>query len=101
MKTQERNGVIDALALGKQAEPYVIELRRDFHRHPELSLQEHRTIGVVTSELEKMGIPYEIVPNGGVIGIIEGAQPGKSLILRADLDALPMKEENVNLKTKK
>lgn len=101
MKIQERNGVIDALALARQVEPYVIELRRDFHRYPELSLQEHRTIGVVTSELEKMGIPYEVVPNGGVIGMIEGAQPGKGLILRADLDALPMKEEDVNLKTRK
>lgn len=101
MKTLERNDVMDALALARQVETYVIELRRDFHRYPELSLQEHRTIGVVTSELEKMGIPYEVVPNGGVIGIIEGADPGKSLILRADLDALPMKEEEVNLKTKK
>ncbi|SOC44971.1 amidohydrolase [Ureibacillus acetophenoni] len=101
MKTHERSDVIDALVLAKQAEPYVIELRRDFHRYPEVGLQEHRTIGVVTSELEKMGVPYEVVPNGGVIGVIEGTEPGKSLILRADLDALPMKEEEVNLKTKK
>ncbi|MGE7770301.1 amidohydrolase [Viridibacillus arvi] len=105
MKTQntENNRVfeINTLEAANEVEQYVIDLRRDFHLHPELSLQEERTIKVVTEELTKMGIEYEIVPNGGVISFIEGNQEGKSLILRADLDALPMKEETQNLKETK
>lgn len=92
---------INALEAAKEVEQYVIKLRRDFHLHPEIGLQEERTIKVVTDELAKMGIEYEVVPHGGVIGVIEGEQDGKSLILRADLDALPMKEEAKNLKETK
>ena len=87
--------------MAKQVESYVIDLRRDLHLHPEISLQEVRTIQVVTDELTKMGIDFEVVPNGGVIGCIKGAHEGKSLILRADLDALPMKEAETNLKGQK
>lgn len=85
------------LALAEKVEPYVIDLRRDFHRHPEISMQEERTMQVVMKELENMGIDYEVVPDGGIIGIINGEQEGKSIILRADLDALPMKEDDENL----
>lgn len=82
-------------------EQYVIDIRRDLHRHPEIGLQEVRTMNVVTEELSNMGVPYEIVQDGGIIGFIHGAKPGKTLILRADLDALPMKESLFNLKQKK
>ncbi|QPQ35732.1 amidohydrolase [Lysinibacillus sp. JNUCC-52] len=92
---------IDSLKMAQQLEDYVIGIRRDLHRHPEIGLHEVRTIKVVTEELSSMGIGYEIVPNGGIIGFIEGNQAGKTLILRADLDALPMKEEETNLKMKK
>lgn len=92
---------LDTLQAAKEVDDYVIKIRRDLHLHPEIGLQEVRTIKVVTEELAKMGIQYEIVSNGGIIGFIEGNQPGKSLILRADLDALPMKEEENNLKGKK
>lgn len=85
----------------KAIEKDVIKIRRDLHEHPEVSMQEKRTIRVVTEHLESMNIPYEIVPYGGVIGFIDGEQPGKTLILRADLDALPMKESPVNLKQEK
>lgn len=91
----------DTLLLAKEVEQYVIKLRRDLHVHPEISMQEVRTMKVVTDELEKMGIQHEIVPDGGIIGIIEGEKEGKSIILRADLDALPMNEEETNLKQKK
>lgn len=92
---------LNALKAAEEIEGYVINIRRDLHKHPEIGLQEIRTIKVVTEELTKMGIDYEIVPNGGIIGFIHGEQPGKTLILRADLDALPMKENENNLKMKK
>ncbi|MDR0852692.1 MAG: amidohydrolase [Clostridiales Family XIII bacterium] len=73
-------------------ERYVIEMRRDFHRHPELSLAEVRTSGIVREELEKFGIPYEIVGDQNVIGILDFGGEG-SLAIRADMDALPIREE--------
>ncbi len=91
----------EPLLLAKKVEQYVIDIRRDLHVHPEVSMQEVRTMKVVTAELEKMGIQYETVPDGGIIGVIEGENEGKSIILRADLDALPMDEEETNLKQKK
>ncbi|MEH7276504.1 amidohydrolase [Neobacillus vireti] len=91
----------ESLKCVKEVDNYVIGLRRDLHLHPEIGLQEERTIRVVTDELKKLEIEYEVVPNGGVIGIINGEHEGKSLILRADLDALPMKEEELNLKERK
>jgi amidohydrolase len=88
---------MNALESAEKVENYVIAIQRDLHLHPELGLQEVRTMKVVTEELEKMGIPFEVVPNGGIIGFIEGEQDGKTLVLRADLDALPMQEEETNL----
>lgn len=78
----------------KEIESYIIDLRRDFHVHPELSYKETRTSEIVCNELEKMGIPYERVEKNGVVGIIEGKEPGKKIAIRADIDALPMQEEN-------
>lgn len=92
---------MDMKQLAKAVEADVIAIQRDLHRHPEISMEEERTIGVVTRELEKLDIPYEIVPHGGVIGFIKGERPGKSIILRADLDALPMTEAPTNLKQEK
>ncbi|MFJ5788657.1 amidohydrolase [Lysinibacillus sp. NPDC093197] len=92
---------LETLKWAQEIEDYVIGIRRDLHRHPEIGLHEVRTIKVVTEELSKLGIDYEIVPDGGIIGFIDGNQAGKTLILRADLDALPMKEEATNLKMKK
>src|SRR5690625_6155224 len=48
-----------------------------------------------------MGLDCEVIPNGGIISIIEGGSPGRTLVLRADIDALPMKEDASNLKTQK
>ncbi|MFC5592048.1 amidohydrolase [Sporosarcina soli] len=103
MTNATANGVQfnDALKSAKEVEDFVIDVRRDLHLHPEISLQEERTIKVVTEELKRMDIEVEIVPDGGIIGIIHGEQAGKSLVLRADLDALPMKEEEWNLKERK
>ncbi len=109
LKTTERrksNGVLykniermvsemDLKAVCLKYENKVIELRREFHMHPELSFQEIRTAQRVREELDKAGIAWENVPDThSVIGIVKGAHPGKTIALRADMDALPMQEES-------
>jgi len=75
-------------------EARLIEMRRDLHRHPELAFEELRTAGVVAAELARLGIAHRTgVGRTGVVGVIEGARPGPTLALRADLDALPIHEE--------
>lgn len=72
---------------------YVINLRRYFHENPELSWEEVNTSKRIRKELEEMNIPYELVKDIGVIGHIKGKGEGKRLGIRADIDALPVKEE--------
>ena len=72
----------------------VVKLRRDFHAHPELGFQEHRTASVVEDYLKGLGIPTRRVCGTGITGVIKGRHPGPVLLLRADLDALPVQEEN-------
>ena len=87
--------MIDFLTEAKELFPYAQELRRDFHQHPELGFQEVRTAGIVAQELSTLGIEVTTgVAETGVIGIIDGAGPGKVLLLRFDMDALPIDEEN-------
>lgn len=75
--------------------PWLVEVRRDFHRHPELGLAETRTRGKIAHYLEEMGIPYETgIAETGVVGYIQGGKKGKTVALRADMDALPIEEEN-------
>ncbi len=73
----------------------VISLRRYLHRHPELSEQEHNTSRVVQERLEEYGIPFSAGYAGtGVLASIEGGKPGRTVALRAEMDALPIREEN-------
>ena len=85
--------------LAKEVNPYVVEMRRYFHEHPELSNQEDKTIERIGQELAGMGIEYEVVPHGGIVAILEGKTPGKgkTVLLRADCDALPVQETKENL----
>ena len=76
-----------------QNEDYIIEMRREFHMHPELSYQEERTSRRICEELEKMNIQYEVVGRRNVIGIINKNKAGKKIAIRADIDALPVCEE--------
>ena len=70
------------------------KVRRDIHKHPELSMQEHRTAGIVAEFLEKAGIEVQRgVAGTGVVGILRGASPGRCVALRADMDALPIEEK--------
>ena len=72
-------------------------LRRDLHAHPELGFEEHRTAEVVTGELDRLGVEYHAgVGKTGVVAVIPGQRQdsGRAVGLRADMDALPMHEEN-------
>jgi amidohydrolase len=71
---------------------WVIDLRRDFHRHPEPSWQEKRTAARVEEELASLGIPARRVAGTGVIGTLKGGSPGRTVALRADMDALQQEE---------
>ena len=71
-------------------------IRRHLHQHPELSKEEHKTADYICQRLDQLNIPYQRgVAGNGIVGLIEGKNPGKRCIaLRADMDALPVKEEN-------
>lgn len=72
----------------------IIAWRRHLHRHPELSFHEEKTAAFIAEHLRSFGIEPELgVGGGGVIGIIRGGSPGKTLALRADFDALPIQDE--------
>jgi amidohydrolase len=87
--------------LANEQRQYMIDLRRDFHMHPEPSLQEFRTSGRIKEELDKLGIPYESVADTAVVATIKGNYPGKTVALRADMDALSVQELNdVEFKSK-
>lgn len=74
--------------------PYTQTLRRDFHMHPELGFNEIRTGGIVARELEALGMEVtKGVGKTGVVGLLEGAKPGPTLLIRFDMDALPITEE--------
>ncbi len=71
----------------------VIALRRYFHQYPEASLKEYETVKRIKKELEKLDIPYENVGETGVIGTIRGKEgPGRTILLRADIDALELED---------
>lgn len=80
--------------LAREYKEYVINLRREFHMYPEASWQEIRTSGRVKEELTKMGIPFKEMAKTGVMAIIKGKHEGKTVALRADMDALQVKELN-------
>jgi len=70
------------------------DIRRDLHAHPELGFEEVRTSGIVGDLLESWGIEtHRGIGKTGVVGVIEGAKPGRTIGLRADMDALPIHEE--------
>lgn len=75
--------------------PRVVAWRRDFHEHPELGNREVRTAGIVAAHLKAIGLDEvrEKVAVTGVVGVLRGAKPGPVVALRADMDALPVKEE--------
>jgi amidohydrolase len=75
----------------------MIERRRDFHRHPELAFQETRTAGIVASTLSDLGLEVQTgIGKTGVVALLEGEEDGPTVLVRADMDALPIHETNEN-----
>jgi hypothetical protein len=72
-----------------------IAIRRDIHAHPELAFAEHRTAALVAAMLRALGLEvHEGIGGTGVVGLLSGTTPGPTIMLRADMDALPMPEES-------
>jgi len=81
--------------LAKQHQAENVSIRRHLHANPELSYQEFETSKYVQAQLKAIGIPFTVIATTGVLGIIEGKNPSKRVVaLRADMDALPIIEEN-------
>lgn len=89
---------------GARIEPWVIDRRRHFHRHPELSLEEVRTTADIAAELDALGIPYERPLPTGLVATLAGTAPDayapdgaprRRILLRADIDGLPVTERIV------
>ena len=73
----------------------IVALRRDFHAHPELGFEERRTAGIVAARLRALGLEVrEGLGTTGVVGVLRGTKPGPCVLVRADMDALPIQEEN-------
>jgi len=84
----------DLYAQAQALFPYTQAMRRDFHMHPEIGFQEVRTSGIIARELRELGLEVSTgIAKTGVIGLIEGAKPGPVIMLRFDIDALPIQEE--------
>lgn len=84
------------LAEAQEIAEQIVAIRRDLHMHPELGFQEVRTARIVTEKLDALG--YEVITGvgkTGVVGLLSGSQPGdRTVLLRFDMDALPIQEEN-------
>lgn len=85
------------MKLATQEQEYMVKIRRELHEHPELSLQEQWTSNKICDELKAMGIPYVIAGNYGIIATLEGGNTDNMVALRADMDALPIQENNPHL----
>lgn len=81
--------------MAQAIQPEVVAFRRDLHQHPEPGFQEFRTTQKIAAVMDKLGIPYRLTEPTGLIAEIRGTQKesGRCVLLRADLDALPIQEE--------
>ena len=85
---------MDFAQRAQQLRETIVRDRRWIHRHPELSYHEHETTAYLVCRLTRMGIPVQTFGDyTGCIATIQGGQPGRTVLLRADIDALPIQEE--------
>ena len=85
--------MIDYIQEARNLFEYSREIRRDLHQHPELGFTEYRTAEIIARELSNLGMEVTAgLAETGVIGILKGDQTGKTILLRFDMDALPISE---------
>jgi amidohydrolase len=87
----------DILSLATENEALTTRLRREIHRNPELSGVEYQTLAYIREKLTEYDIAFEEIENGGILGYIGGDGSKKTVLLRADVDALPITENPRNL----
>ena len=92
---------LDIKNVVEKEEDFLISLRRHFHENPELSQKEFRTMDFIEEKLHGWGIETVRVPHGGVFGFIDSGKPGWTVLMRADIDALPIQENTRNLTKEK
>lgn len=81
--------------LAQRFHPDIVKLRRHLHTYPELSFQEHKTAAFIKAQLDTLGIPWKSVAGTGILAVIKGKLKSDRVIaLRADIDALPIQENN-------
>ncbi|GAB5490179.1 MAG: amidohydrolase [Phototrophicaceae bacterium] len=86
---------IDFIAESNAMRDELIARRRDFHMHPEIAFEEYRTANIVAEELNKLGLEVQTgVGKTGVVAVLEGDHDGPTVLVRADMDALPIHEAN-------
>jgi amidohydrolase len=86
--------MVDLLSEAQSLFDYTRDMRRDFHAHPETGFHEVRTAGIVVRELNALGLETHTgIAETGVVALLEGAKPGPVVLVRADMDALPINEE--------
>ncbi|AFH42460.1 M20 metallopeptidase family protein [Fervidicoccus fontis] len=87
--------MVNILELAREKEKEIVELRRLLHQHPEIAHKEYETHKILVEHLEKIGLHPRTLAGTGIIADIEGKEKGgKTVAIRADMDALPIKEEN-------
>ena len=87
--------MLDIVAAARAQAAEIIADRRAIHAHPELAYQEHRTAALVAARLLELGIEHRVGVGGtGVVGLVRGGRPGRTVLLRADMDALPITEDS-------
>ncbi|MFL0249591.1 M20 family metallopeptidase [Clostridium neuense] len=84
---------MSTLEKAEEIKEWIIDIRRDFHMHPEPSYEEFRTSNAIADKLQELGIEVKRVGKTGVLGTIVGKEPGKVIALRADIDALSVEEK--------
>ena len=92
---------LDIKAFVETQFPLLVEIRRHCHEYPELSWQETKTLAYIAEKLDSWHIPFQSIEKGGIAAILESGRPGPTLLLRADIDALPVQEGPKNLSQKR
>ncbi|MDR1153506.1 MAG: amidohydrolase [Bacteroidales bacterium] len=97
-KTVKKEVVLEKV---RAVDSYLREIRGYLHEHPELSGKEFETARFIRAEIAGLGIPVTEVPGTGFYAVLDTRKPGKTVGLRADMDALPIPENPLNLKQRK